>query len=86
MNEVFYSTIKISFYRRGCLVIQKTIAMTNIKLDRYFFIIAITQKLLAGFYLNLYPVVFMKFFISHYFFPITSRQVIELVRPGTCPA
>jgi hypothetical protein len=37
--------------------------MTNIKLDRHFFIIAMTQKLFAGFYLNLYPIVVMKFFI-----------------------
>jgi hypothetical protein len=60
--------------------------MTNIKLDRHFFIIAITQKILAGFYLNLYPVVVLKFFISQYFSHLTSRQVIELVQPGTCTA
>jgi hypothetical protein len=33
------------FYRRGCLVIRKSMAMTNIKLDRNFCIIAITHKL-----------------------------------------
>jgi hypothetical protein len=60
--------------------------MTNIKFDHHFFIIAITQKLLAGFYLNLYPVVVMKFFISHYFFSSSLPSVIELVPPGTCPA
>ena len=40
-------------------------AMTNKELDRHFFIIAITQKLFTGFYLNLYPVavVVIKFFI-----------------------
>ncbi len=76
------------FNRRSCLVIQKTMAMTNINFDRYFFIIAITQKLLAGFYLNLYPVVVMKLFISHYFlfFPSSPPSVIELVPPGTCAA
>ena len=41
-------------------------AMTNLKLD-LFFVTAITQKLFAECYLNLYPVVFMKFFILHYF-------------------
>jgi hypothetical protein len=55
-------------------------AMTKIKL------IAKTQKLLAGFYLNLNPVVVMKFFISPHFSPSSPRQVIELVQPGTCPA
>jgi hypothetical protein len=74
------------FNRRGCLVIQKTMAMTNIKFDHHFFIIAITQKLLAGFYLNFYPVVVMKFFISHYFFSSSPPSVKELVPPGTCPA
>jgi hypothetical protein len=70
-------------------VIQKTMAMTNIKLDRNFFIIAITQKLFAGFYLNLYLVVVIKFFISHYFlffFSLSPPSVIELVQTGTCPA
>jgi hypothetical protein len=43
-----------------------------------FFIIAITQKLLAGFYLNLNPVVHMKFFISHYCFPYPHRQFLIL--------
>jgi hypothetical protein len=69
------------FNNRGCLAIQKTRAMTNRKLDRNFFIIAITQKILAGFYLNLYPVVIMKFFISNYFFiffPRTHRQLLSL--------
>ena len=41
--------------------------MANIKLDRHFFMIAVTQKLFAGFYLNLYPIFVMKFFISHNF-------------------
>jgi hypothetical protein len=62
-------------------VIQKTMAMTNIKLDRHFFIIAITHKIFAGFYLNLYPVVVIKFFISHYFlffFPHPHRQLLNL--------
>ena len=54
--------------------------MTNIKLDRHFFIIAITQKLFAGFYLNLYPVVVMKFFISHNFF-----FLIPTVSYWACP-
>ncbi len=52
--------------------------MTNIKLDRHFLIIAITQKLFAGFYLNLYPVVVMKFFISHNFFSHPHRQLLSL--------
>ncbi len=60
--------------------------MPNIKFDHHFFIIAITQKLLAGFYLNLYPVVVMKFFISHYCFSSSLPSVIELVPPGRCPA
>ena len=45
-------------------------AMTNIKLDRHFFFLAITQKLFARFYSILYPIFVMKFFISHYFFPL----------------
>jgi hypothetical protein len=49
-------------------------AMTNIKFDHHFFIIAITQKLLAGFYLNLYLVVVM----YYYFFPHPHRQLLSL--------
>jgi hypothetical protein len=55
--------------------------MTNIKLDRHFFIIAMTQKLFAGFYLNLYPIVVMKFFIVtqfFIFFPHPHRQLLSL--------
>ncbi len=59
-------------------MIQKTMAVTNIKLDRHFFIISITQKLLAGFYLNLYPVVVMKFFISHFFPPQPHVKLLSL--------
>jgi hypothetical protein len=82
MNKVLFFNNKNFFNRRSCLVrpIQKTMAMTNIKFDRHFFIIPITQKLLAGFYLNLYPVVVMKFYISHYFlfFPHPHRQLLSL--------
>jgi hypothetical protein len=52
--------------------------MKNIKFDRYFFIFALAQKLLSGFYLNLYPVVVMKLFISQYFFPHPYRQLLSL--------
>jgi hypothetical protein len=77
MNKVFYSTKKNGFNRRGCLVIQKTMAMTNIKLECHFLIIALTQKLLPGFYLNV-PVVVMKFFISHNFFRHPHFKLLSL--------
>jgi hypothetical protein len=48
MNKLFYSTIHF-FNRIGSLVIQKTMAMTNVEFDRHFFVITITQKLLAGY-------------------------------------
>ncbi len=69
-------------------MIRKTMAIPNIKLDRHCLIIAITQKLFAWFYLNLYPISVMKFFISHnfLFFSSSPPSVIELVQPGTCPA
>ena len=68
------------FNQKVCLVIHKNMEMTNIKLDRHFFIITITQKLFAGFYLNLYPEVVMKFFISHYLFIFSHphRQLLSL--------
>ena len=63
-------------------MIRKTMAMTNIKLDRHFFIIAITQKLFAWFYWNFYPIIVMKFFISYYFlflkFPHPQRKLFRL--------
>jgi hypothetical protein len=42
-------------------------AKTNIKLDKNFFIFALTQNLFAEFYLNLHPIFVMKFFISRIF-------------------
>ena len=77
------------FNRRGCLAIQKTMAITKIKLNRLFFIIAITQKLFAGFGLNSYPIFFMKFFISRnflFFFPHRHRPLlVRFSYSITCP-
>ena len=47
-------------------------AMTNIKLDHYFLMFAVTQKLFVWFYINL---VVMKFFII---FPQPHRQLFSL--------
>ena len=57
-------------------------SMRKIKLDHHFLITAVTKKLFAEFYLNLYPIFFMKFFISHNYlliFSSSSPSVIELL-------
>jgi hypothetical protein len=55
-------------------------AMTNIKLDQNFFIIALTQKLFAEFNFNLFLIFVMNFYISRifYLFPDPHRQLLSL--------
>ena len=63
-------------------------ALTSIKLDHNFFIIAKTLKLFAQFYLKLYPIVICCEILhfTKFFFLIPTVSHIDLVQPGTCPA
>jgi hypothetical protein len=69
--------------------LRKTIFMTKIKLDPHFSIIAITQKIFAKFYFNLYPICLQNSSFQINLFPHPSSlspSVIELIQSYTFPA